>query len=144
MQRHALGCQVDCCISFNNFDCVSLFSITAASVEVWCAVAVQPKNFYSLPSPQNRCEYVTTAIMFYQVAKFNQIKNPRDTTVCWFYFFSNQVKNIYCLSWMRDILTMTVMPKATLIQKQIYILPTKLVIPWSQKVCFSLSSWECL
>ena len=125
MQWDAFGFQVDCCISVNNFDCCFLFSITAASVEVWCAIAVQQKNFYYPPSPQNHCECVITAIMFYQAVKFNQIKNPRDTTVCWFYFFSSQMKNIYYLSCERN---MTRMPETTLTQKQIYILPsTKLV-----------------
>lgn len=97
MQTKISGFQVDFCKVADNFDCCFLFSITVASVEVWCAVVVQQKNFYYPPSPQNRCECVTTAIMFYQVARFNLIKNLRDTTVCWFYFFSSQIKNMYCL-----------------------------------------------
>lgn len=81
MQTKISGFQVDFCKVADNFDCCFLFSITVASVEVWCAVVVQQKNFYYPPSPQNRCECVTTAIMFYQVARFNLIKPKRHNTV---------------------------------------------------------------
>lgn len=90
MQRKLSGSHIvlQC---YHNFDCCSLFSITAASVEVSYAVTVQPKNSYCCPSPQNHCECVTTAIMSYPVARFKQIKSLRDTTVCWFYVNSSNI-----------------------------------------------------
>jgi len=90
MQRKLSGSHIvlQC---YHNFDCWSLFSIIAASVEVSYAVTVQPKNTYCRPSPQNHCECVTTAIMFYPVARFKQIKSLRDTTVCWFYVNSSNI-----------------------------------------------------
>ena len=50
-------------------------------------VTVPPRSSSSLLSLQNHCECVTTAIMFYQVARPSQIKNQRKK-VSWMWFVS--------------------------------------------------------
>ena len=66
---------------------ITWHSTTVGSVVELFVVTVPPRSSSSLPSLQNHCECVTTAIMFYQVARPSQIKNQRKK-VSWMWFVS--------------------------------------------------------
>lgn len=69
------------------FFLIAWHSTTVGSVVELFVVTVPPRSSSSLPSLQNHCECVTTAIMFYQVARPSQIKSQRKK-VSWMWFVS--------------------------------------------------------
>lgn len=69
------------------FFLIAWHSTTVGSVVELFVVTVPPRSSSSLLSLQNHCECVTTAIMFYQVARPSQIKNQRKK-VSWMWFVS--------------------------------------------------------
>ena len=81
----ALTCY--CEFSYLFFFLIAWHSTTVGSVVELFVVTVPPRSSSSLLSLQNHCECVTTAIMFYQVARPSQIKNQRKK-VSWMWFVS--------------------------------------------------------
>lgn len=74
-------------LPFFFFFLIAWHSTTVGSVVELFVVTVPPRSSSSLLSLQNHCECVTTAIMFYQVARPSQIKNQRKK-VSWMWFVS--------------------------------------------------------